>query len=217
MIFNTAFGSNPDSYVAIIDLDLNEVIDSVLLEVRPQNIIAHNGQLVIANEGGSSITLLNPVDLSLQEIELSPGPSNMAVDGTGNIWVLCTSGWLFGLDGNSYSIIHDIEGLATAGFNEKMDLDPDTDKLYFLGGNNQDFTGLTTVYEIDLVTEIATPIIQNGFAFYGIGFRSETGELYVGDSNGFQSTGTAFVYDAQGTLQDQFATGVGPSGFYFIP
>jgi len=212
----TAFSENPDSYVAIVDLDNHIIIDSVLLEVRPQGIIAHEGKLIIANEGGSSVTILDPADLSLQQVELVAGPSNLKVDGEGDIWVLCTSGWLYELDGSDYSVQTDIDGLITSGFNEKMDINSSTNTLYFLGGNNDSFTGSTTVYEVDLNNETVVPLIEDGFALYGIGVRPANGDLYVGDSNAFQSTGTAFVYDALGQLQDQFATGIGPNGFYFV-
>ncbi len=160
--------------------------------------------------------MLDPNTLDTEDIELSSGPSNIKVDGNGDIWVLCTSGWLYGLDGDDYSIIAEIEGLITSGFNEKMDLNPSTNTLYFLGGTNDSFTGSTTVYEVDLQTEVVRPLVENGFALYGVGVRTETGDIYIGDSNAFQSTGTAFIYNAQGVLQRQFATGVGPNGFYFI-
>jgi hypothetical protein len=108
-----------------------------------------------------------------------------------------------------------IIGLTTAGFTEKMAIDGTGNRIYFLGGSNDTFTGLTTVYEVDLTTQQVEPFIENGFALYGIGVNPETNEVYLGDSNAFQSTGTGFRYDGEGNLMDEFATGIGPRGFLF--
>ncbi len=212
----TAFSETPDSYVAIVDLDSHLVIDSVMLSLRPQRIIALNGLLYIANEGGASITVLDPLDLSTVDVVVPDGPSNLIADNNERIWVLCTSGSLVALDSDNLVIEVEISGLVSGGFNEKMALNSSTNMLYFLGGSNATFTGQTTVYQVDLDTEQVTPLVQGGFAFYGVGVNSTTDEIFVGDSNAFQSTGTAFRYDAQGNLVDQFATGIGPNGFVFF-
>ncbi len=212
---NTAFSDDPDSYVAIVDLNTNQVIDSVMLEVRPQRIAAWNGQLYIANEGSNTISVLDPQDLSMEEVMVEAGPSNLVVDPQGSLWVLCTSGTLVEINTDDLSVGTSIDSLTTAGFNEKMALDSQSQLLYFLGGNNVSFTGLTTVYVADLVTTEVRPLIVTGFALYGIGVHQESGDFYIGDSNAFQSTGTAFRFDAQGNQLEQFNTGIGPNGFIF--
>jgi len=212
---NTAFSDDPDSYVAIVDLNTNQVTDSVMLAVRPQRIVAWNGQLYIANEGSNTISVLDPQDLSIEEVMVEAGPSNLVVDPQGSLWVLCTSGNLVEVNTDDLSVGTSIDSLTTAGFNEKMALDSQSQLLYFLGGNNVSFTGLTTVYVADLLTAEVKPLIVTGFALYGIGVHQESGDFYIGDSNAFQSTGTAFRFDAQGNQLEQFNTGIGPNGFIF--
>ena len=213
---NTAFTDEPDSYIALVDLTNNTLFDSVTLTARPQGLLAHQDLIYIANEGGASVSVLDPNDLSLAEIPTAAGPSELISDGNGLIWVLCTSGSLMAIDPSSSTVVTEIANLITSGFNEKMAMNGTGEILYFLGGSNDSFTGLTTVYKVDINTEDVTPIIENGFALYGIGVNPESGEIYLGDSNAFQSTGTGFRYDILGNEVDQFATGIGPKSFLFL-
>jgi len=212
---NTAFTDTPDSFIAIVDLDNNTVIDSVLLSARPQGLLAYDDKLFIANEGGSTVSVLDPADLSLVEINVPSGPSDLVVDSESMLWVLCTSGNLVEIDPDDLSLGSEIGGLTTGGFNEKMAIDGMGNTLYFLGGTNNSFTGLTTIYTVDLNTQQVDAFVENGFALYGIGVNPESNEVYAGDSNAFQSTGTGFRYHADGTKLGEFPTGIGPRGFLF--
>lgn len=212
---NTAFSDDPDSYVAIVDLQTREVTDSVILNARPQGILSFDEQVFVALEGGEAIAVIDTEDNSLTEIQVPSGPSEILVDNFGMIWVLCTSGSLVSINPATQAIVTSIDGLTTGGFNEKLAIDGTGGFIYFLGGTNGSFSGLTTVYQVDLSQEIVEVFIDGGFALYGIGVNPETNEIYIGDSNAFQSTGTGFRYDVQGNKLDEFATGIGPRGFIF--
>ena len=41
--------------------------------------------------------------------------------------------------------------------------------------------------------------------------------MYIGDSKGFQSLGSVYVYDQTGQEKEEFEVGRGPNGFVFIP
>ena len=136
---NTAFSDNPDAYIAIIDLVSFAVIDSVILDDRPQGLFAHQEKLFIANEGGNSVSVLDPSDLSIEEVAVPTGPSDIVLDNNGMLWVLCTSGSLIELDPVSLSLGLEIDGLTTGGFSEKMAIDGTGNIIYFLGGSNDLF------------------------------------------------------------------------------
>lgn len=213
----TAFGDNPDSYVAILDLETAEVTDSIMLTARPQDIVATNAGLYVSHEGASFVSLIDVVDNAVTVIETPFGPSEMAVDASGDIIALCTGGSLVKIDTDN-NVITLVEGLSTSGFNERMALNVDLNVVYFLGAGNASFTGQTTIFSVDLSQDdlVATTFLEGGAALYGIAVNPESGQLYVGDSNSFQSTGTAFVYDVSGEELASFATGVGPNGFIFF-
>ncbi|MEM7549051.1 MAG: DUF5074 domain-containing protein [Bacteroidota bacterium] len=211
----------PDPFLAIVDLEANEVIDSIELGIRPQEIIAVDDQLYIANERGSTVTVLDASGSNstiTTEIDVPFGPSIMVVDATGNLWVLCTSGNLVEIDLNTNTVVNTIDGVTVNGFDEKMVINNTGDIIYFLGGTNDTFTGLTNVFEVNLTTASPTAIsfVSEGFAFYGIGVDPENGDVYVGDSNAFQSPGTGIRYSSDGTQITTFATGIGPNSFLFL-
>ncbi len=213
---SAAFGENPESYIALVDLTTNEVYDSVLLESRPQGLLAHQGRIYIALEGSNTVAILNPVNNTLLDITVEPGPSEFVVDGLGMVWVLCTSGALVEIDPSDFSVGMTIDGLTNRGYSERLAINGTGNMIYFLGGTNGSFTGLTTVYSVDLTTQQVSPFIEDAFALYGIGVNPESNDIYLGDSNAFQSTGTGFRYDAQGNKIAEFPTGIGPNGFLFI-
>jgi hypothetical protein len=218
---STAFGENPDSFLSIIDLTTNQVIDSLDLEARPQEIIAVGNMLYLANEGVSTITVVEADGANstvVMDITVPSGPSTFVEDAEGDLWVLCSSGNLVEINLESNAVTTTIDGLTVAGFDEKMAINNSGTTLYFLGGGNDTFTGQTNVFEVDLTVGMptATAFVTGGFAFYGIGVDPENGDVYVGDSNAFQSTGTGFRYNSSGTQIQQFATGIGPNSFVFL-
>ncbi len=214
----TAFTDDPDSYVAIVDLSSSSVVDSILLDQRPQDILAVGGSLYVTHESASVISVINTSDNSVATLTTPFGPSEMALNSNGDLLVLCTGGSLIEIDSEDNIVTTILDGLTTSAFNEKMTLDVERNVLYFLGAGNADFTGQTTVFAValDEATPMATPFATGGAALYGIGLNPETNQVFVGDNNSFISTGTTFIYNSEGTLIDEFATGIGPNGFLFL-
>ncbi|HHP7241739.1 MAG TPA: YncE family protein [Cyclobacteriaceae bacterium] len=217
----TAFSENPDSFISIIDLNANQVIDSLEISARPQDIISIEDRLYVANEGSNTISILEPNGENTEieeEITVPFGPSAFVIDAESDLWVLCTSGRLVEIDRSNNTIKTTLDNLKVNGFDEKIAINQAGDKIYFLGGTNDTFTGLTNVFEVDFTgnNPSATNFITGGFAFYGIAVDPSTGDIYVGDSNAFQSTGTGFQYNGNGELIQQFATGIGPNAFLFL-
>ena len=214
---STAFGDSPDSYVAVLNLSTEEVTDSIMLSARPQDIISTTAGLYVSHEAASFISFIDVVDNSVSTIETPFGPSEMELDASGDILALCTGGSLIKVDSEN-RVVTLLDGLSTSGFNEKMALDTDLNVVYYLGTGNSSFTGQTTVFSIDLSqdTPEETTFLEGGVALYGISVNPESGQIYVGDNNSFQSTGTAFIYSTTGEEIASFATGVGPNGFLFF-
>ena len=164
------------------------------------------------------MTVINTEDNLLSTIETPFGPSEVIIDNDGDLWVLCTSGSLIEVNTDSKTITNTFTNLTTSGFNERMAFDPVINKIYYLGASNSSFTGQTSVFVVDLNLENPglSLLFEDGFALYGIGVNPETNEIYIGDSNGFQSTGTVLTYSPDGEETGQFASGIGPNGFIFL-
>ncbi len=206
---STAFSGSPDSFISVIDLGTNTVVDSVQLNYRPQDLISHDGFIYIAFEGGNVVGKLNPSTLTIEELTVPAGPSEFVLDNTGNLWVLTTSGSLVEIIINNFSQGRTLSNLIVSGFAEKMDINRQDNILYFLGSD--------AAYEVDLNESTLAALIftDEDIDYYGIGVDPATGDVYIGDSGGFTAAGTAFRYSKDGTLLDDFPTGIGPNDFLF--
>jgi hypothetical protein len=206
---NTAFGETPDSFISVVDLTSNTVIDSVDLEYRPQNLISLDGFIYIAYEGSDVVGKLDPATLAIEELTVPFGPSTFVVDGNNNLWVLTASGSLVEILTTNFSVGNSIDNLSVSGFDEKMDINVQDNIIYFLSSD--------AAYQIDLnqSTLTAQLFTDEDLDYYGIGVDPASGDVYIGDSNGFTSTGTGFRYSKDGTLIDDFPTGIGPNDFLF--
>lgn len=208
----------PEAYVALIDLNDNSVSETIELGARVQDVLAVNDLIFVAVTGSNFIAVLNKDGEIVEEIETPFGPSALIRDNNDRIWTLTNTGSLTEINTSTLTLTgRSIENLTVNAFREKMAYDPLNNLIYFLGGNNAGFTGLTNVFKVDLAAEelSAEPFIQNGAALYGIAVNPSNGDVYVGDSNAFQSTGTGFRYNSEGELLDQFPTGIGPNNFVF--
>lgn len=205
---NTAFGESPDSFISVIDLTTNLVVDSVDLNYRPQDLVSHDGFIYIAFEGGNVVGKLDPATLTIEELTVPSGPSAF-VKSNNNLWVLTTLGSLAEIVTTDFSEGQSIDNLAVAGFDEKMVINEQENIIYFIGSD--------AIYKVDLnqSTLAAQVFTDEDIDYYGIGVDPSNGDVYIGDSNGFASTGTGFRYSKDGTLIDEFPTGIGPNSFLF--
>lgn len=214
---STAFGPNPESFISIIDLNSNNVIDSVEVNYRPQQLVSLGGFIYIAFEGGDVVGKLDPSNFTIEELtipinptlQIPSGPSAFTVDNKNNLWVLTTSGILAEVITSDFSLGRTLENLQVLGFDEKMTIDEEN-RIYFLSSDAS--------YQVDLnATSLSAQVFTDeDLNYYGIGVDPSNGDVYIGDSNGFTTTGTGFRYSKDGTLIDDFPTGIGPNNFLFF-
>jgi DNA-binding beta-propeller fold protein YncE len=56
---------------------------------------------------------------------------------------------------------------------------------------------------------------KKGSGFYGIGYDSDTQQIYLANAKGFQGNGEVVVYQKSGAEVNKLTVGRGPSGFLF--
>lgn len=204
------------SYVAVIDLNTLEVTKKINTDNGTENLLVVKEHLFASNNFTNSIAVINPRTESLtKNIEVYFGSSEMVEDKNNKLWVLCT-GTFGGNDGRLYkidpvSLVKEDSIMLGINPTGRLVKNKAGDELYIIQG--------TKAYEIS-ITDTAlpgTPFIENTDAtsFYGIGVDPKTGEIYVGDSKGFQGNGTVYRYSSEGTLKGDFPVGIGPNGFVF--
>jgi len=224
---NTAYVSNwgtlnfdtfewEGSYIAIVDLSTNTVVDSLERRDQPQDIELVDDRLYVADVSSNTISVLDVDDnlVDVTTITVPFGPDRIVTDANNDLFVLCRAGAIVKIDTETNQVVRTIEGVSGRGFNEKMVLDQEGTTLYYLSSEFFPSTA-TSVWSLGVdETSAPTASLIDGNNFYGLGVAAN-GNIYVGDANAFQGNGTVLIYDQTGSELQTFPSGRGPNGFIF--
>jgi len=212
-----------DSYVAVMNLNTNTIIDSLACGAGPEGIVLFNNKLYVANSYETSVSVIDISSGSSTKIQLEAAPQHFALDADLQLWVTVTSYYGYypaekvGLQAintsaNTKGEFVQVPGLSDDGL---MVANANGDKIYLLTA--EPFPGTETnvlEFETKSKTLAADPLIS-GENFYGIGYNTSTDKLYVSDAAGFAGNGKILIYDATGTLLDEQVASIGPFQFMF--
>lgn len=206
--------------VNIIDLDTYQSETTVTVGSGAENLTVHDGILYVSNSFQSDVSVIDlSTNQETKKIEVGNSPGELIVIGS-SIWVVCGGGsdanWNPLNDGKLVEI-----GGASQAVSKTIELNSNVSKriasnasglaIYYFKGTN--------IFKVETsATEAPTSAFieeANATSFYGIGVNPETDVIYISDSNGFQSNGKVFRYNADGTTIDNFTVGIGPNGFVF--
>ncbi|HEY3402487.1 MAG TPA: DUF5074 domain-containing protein [Ohtaekwangia sp.] len=214
-------------HVAIIDLESQEVIETITTDDGAENIIEHEGELYVSNSSSNTVSVIDPEEEEvIKTIEVGNGPGAFVVDAENQLWVICGGGmdeeWNPLNDGKlvrlnpaesddavSNSVTKTIE--LNMNVMAKAVINKAGNQIFFAKGKSV-YTLSTTATEgpsAALITEAAVT------SFYGIGIDPETDMLYLADSKAFVGNGEVYRYNTSGTAVDHFSAGRGPNGFAF--
>jgi len=203
--------------ISILDLNTYEILDTINVGFGAEALAIRDNKLYVSNnfEKTLSIMDLNTWEI-IQTITVGTSPAAMIIDQNGDLWILCSGGYnadftlanngsLVRIDSND-EVIQEISlGMNVSG---RMAANVDLSILYFYSG--------TTVYSFGIGDQSYDTFVENtsAIAFYGIGVAPD-GDVYIGDSKGFQSIGSVYVYDQMGSEKEEFEVGRGPNSFIF--
>ncbi|WP_308991219.1 DUF5074 domain-containing protein [Mariniflexile litorale] len=211
-----------DDYVAIIDLATNTVTGTIPVVEGPEELVASNGKLYVAHQGGygqgNSVSVIDLATNAVEPIIVGDVPSALEMDAT-NLYVLCsgkpdyapggeTTGKIVKIDLSDYDnkTTFTFPGIVHPEF-----LTLDSSSLFYFLGSNIYKMGLS---DISLPTtsfiDVSTDNLQIPYALEKIGTR-----FYVADAVDFSNEGKVFVYDNTGNFVSNYSVGVLPNGFYY--
>ena len=212
-----------ESYVAVMDLNSKEIIDSLDCGAGPEGIFFVGDKLFIANSFESSITVADLSNESNSKIDLDGAPQHFAIDGIGTLWVTVSTN--FGVypedkvgllsintSTNSKGSFTKVPGMSEDGV---MAINGTGESIYVLTA--QPWPGTATeVFEFDTNTKmLGSEALISGENFNGIGYNQSTDKLYVADAASFAGNGKIMVYDLEGMMLDDQVTSIGPFHFMF--
>ena len=207
--------------VKVLDLTTNTITKTIAAGTGAEKMLLVGNEVYVLNKGGfgadSTITVINTTtDEVSQTITVGHKPNSIQQFGA-ELLVLCegilnwmeptnsTAGTVWKINNGTPTLAYTFDSTAS----HPMHLFK-ANNMYHCVYNSQVRTLDTSNLPYTLT---ATPFINIGF--YSITTDPVSGVIYGADAGDFQSDGTVFRYQSDGTLMDSFQGGVIPNGFEF--
>lgn len=165
----------------------------------------------------NQLLVINPEnDALVDSIPVGKEPNSMVSDKDGNIWVLCSGGFM----GDEFPTLWQIdpssnEVLKTLTFPDiytsptHLCKNDTGDSLYFL---NQNIYGMP----VSAANLPETPILQSeGRYYYSLAVDPATSDILLSDAIDYQQPGMIYHYSAKGVLKGSYQAGIIPGNFTF--
>lgn len=208
--------TNPNSFVAVADVDGGSITNKISVSSRPQSIVAHLGVIYVVCEESKEIIKINPTSREIvARRTLEASPKELLIRDN-QLMLYSTLGDQLHLDRINTT---DLSSTKT-----EFDI-PNSTRVVL--GNEGQVWALTSAYSADYsYTDngvVNFPTSGNGTArvvfearnLRGIGVDNAKGQIYIADDNGIQGNGTVIVTDLQGQEVQKLDVGRVPSKFYF--
>ncbi|MEZ5027139.1 MAG: hypothetical protein R2739_11235 [Chitinophagales bacterium] len=230
---NKAYITNGSFTGTVLVLNLNtfNIDKTISVGNGPEEMIASNGKVLVANSGGfgtaNTISVINTsTDAVSNTITVGDNPTEFVRDAQGYIWVLCkgyvtypaptytpdrqSAAKLVRINPALESVDREIELLpVTADFSsvDNLAATGDGSTLYVCVDNH--------VYSINYTatTLPATPIINS--YFYGLEVHPYTDNIWALDAGNFNEAGKIIRYNSNATAIDTLKVGIIPNSVYF--
>ncbi|MCS5491881.1 YncE family protein [Algoriphagus limi] len=204
----------PNSYIAVVRNTLGgSVTKKIPVSRKPEDLISFGKYILVAGSEEGKVEVIDTEKEEVIKIIEVAGKPAVFYEAAGKIWLYST-----GSDEVYFYSFHlDNFTLATTNI---FPIPNATGKIAF--GNNDIMYLLTSsgwpdyndgIAQVSVLGPELNPNWYSGSGFYGIGFDTTRGELYVANANGFQGNGTITVLDENGNELQTFESGRGPSGF----
>jgi YVTN family beta-propeller protein len=211
--------------VHIFDGESLEQIDSVDVGTGPEELLAYQNYVYIANGGGYGFdNTISVIDTENNEevtkIEVGDCPKSLVMDANDKLWVLChghitydsnydiatqTGSQLVQVDPQTNQVTKTID-ISQTLHPAKLAISNDGQTLYYGG------LGVQGIYALDIneTAVPAEPLID--IAAYGFGTEEEKDVIYVGVAPSFSEAGKLVRFDYDGNQLGEYTAGVGPNG-----
>ncbi len=215
--------------VFILDVN-NNIIDSVSVAEGPDKIIASHGKILVGSKGhwdntlyktivDSTVTIINPFDLSKKELLAWPKPSDFVEDKNGKVWVGCSGNGQYDYGNNKppafvkidilNGVVEDTIIVGDSGSSiSKIAINPEKNIIYYYKSDGVYRLGINGEYQNDDVFIPTTGL-------YGIEVDPKSGDIFVFDAVDYASAGKVRRYSASGIEIASVEVGVAPNGAIF--
>jgi hypothetical protein len=217
-----AFASNTKAYVSdllsglITSFNPQTLVTGSTISITGQSeqMIVLNGSLIVAGTGANYLYKADiNTDQLTDSVDVGVGPSNVVLDANDKVWVLTNGGWgteepqLVRVNPTTMSVELILNFPTINNYPGNLEINGDGTELYYVDG---------LVYKMN-ITDVALPITPFAAAFaYKCGVDPLDDIVYLSDAGDFNSNGSVYRYQSDGTPIDTFAVGVIPAEYAFI-
>jgi len=199
---------NSDDFIAVLDLASNTITGTFNTNFQVEDAVVSNNKIFLASTsfgGESTIRVINTGTDSIDDtVTVGNEPSDIKVDGNGNVWVLSSDN-LIQIDATNNAILKTISFNNALTFNRELAYDNGSLYVYDAG----------SVFKIgENDTQFPTTEEFNGVSFYEFTVNNNT--LYGLDAGDFISDGDLSIFDlSTNTLTETFTLSLIPGKVYF--
>jgi YVTN family beta-propeller protein len=207
--------------VSVINLKTLTVIKTIEVGVQPEQLLITGGKVYVANQGGNTVTVINPAtDVVEKNITVVLGPNSLVLGNNNILWVLSsgnkdwnipvsahTTGALTQINSTNNSVVNTFNFPKASAMASQLQINRTKDVLYY------NYDG--KVYQQSASSNSLNHLMLVNRTFYGLGIDPKTGNIYGADAGDFASDGSVFVYKPDGSLVNSFKVGIAPNGFSF--
>jgi DNA-binding beta-propeller fold protein YncE len=218
-------------YVAKIDIDRMEVIDTCTVGYQPDELVICDGRIYVANSGGyrfpnydrtvsvidiESFSVVNTIDVAINLHRLE-------VDRQGYIWV-SSRGDYYGRGSKTYVIDPRTDAVCDSLDVPNSEMTLAGDSLYIYG---TDWSYVTNNWRISyhMVNTRIREVVTDNFITdgteqkirmpYGVAVNRTTREFYITDAGNYVSPGYLYCFTPEGAMKWRVRTGDIPAHFAF--
>jgi hypothetical protein len=181
---------------------------------QTEQMVVSSGSLIIAGTGANYLYKADiNTDQLTDSVDVGVGPSNVVIDANGKVWVLTNGGWgteepkLVRVDPSTMTVELTLNFPSTNNYPGNLEINGIGTELYYVDGQ---------VYKMN-ITDGALPSVAFTTAFaYKCGVDPTDDIVYISDAGDFNSNGSVYRYQSDGTPIDTFAVGVIPAEYAFI-
>ena len=202
--------------VAVLETATLKIENTVQVGRYPEALAIAGGKLYVANSGGldfpdygHTVSVINTESFTVEkEIEVVLNPTRLAVDSQGDVYVISMGN--YGDVTNTLQRIDATTGEVT-GMGQGSIFSVVNDKLYVIHAQWGDasasckrYDALTEALETDNFITDGTTLNTTVSA---LGVDPIGGDIYIADAEDFVSTGTLYIFSAEGKLKTSVDTG----------
>lgn len=208
--------TNPNSFIAVADLNGGSIIDRIPVSSRPQSIVAHLGIIYVVCEEGKEILKINPTSKEIVARKtLEATPKELLISGN-QLMLYSTLGGKLHLDQINTTDLSSTKAMFDIPNSTRLLLNDEGQGWVLTSAYSADYS-----YTDNAVVNFST--LENGTVktvfearnLRGIGIDKAKDQLYIADDNGIQGNGTVIITNLQGQEIQKLDVGRVPSKFYF--